>query len=85
MSTISRLKNINGTVHWAVEGKVACGYIATHASWLAPTVERVTCKRCAAQFGSDEANTAADQPYVNEHRARRDAERAARQAARQAS
>lgn len=80
-SPANRLKNWTGTVHYAVNGKVACGKVATHSSYLAPSVATVTCERCIAQFGADEAGHV-DPPLVQEHVVRRAAERAARRAAR---
>jgi hypothetical protein len=82
----NRLKNWNGTVHYAtMYGEVACGHIQTHASWLAPTVEDVTCSRCISQYGEGEQTGQTDAPMVNEHVAKRAAERAARRAAREAT
>lgn len=82
--TPNRLKNVNGTVHYAGEaGNPACGPISTHNSWLAPTVADVTCLRCIARLGHHEPSGLTDTPYVDPHVARRAAERAARRAARQ--
>ena len=49
----NRVKNWTGTVHYADGGKPACGPVKTHASWLEPTIETVTCERCIAKFGED--------------------------------
>jgi hypothetical protein len=81
----NRVKNWNGTVHYTAEdGAPACGAIATHSSWLVPTVATVTCARCIAKCGHDEPGHVDPMPAVDTHVARRTAERAARQAAREA-
>lgn len=81
MTTTERLKNHNGTVHVARNGAAACGPLRTHRSWLRPTVEDVTCKRCREMFACDDHGLT-DPVYVNPHIARREAERAVRMAAR---
>lgn len=78
----NRLKNWNGTVHYADNGTPACGPVLTHSTWLSPSVATVTCARCIAKFGADEPGHE-DAPVVDENVARRAAERAARQATRQ--
>lgn len=78
----NRLKNWTGTVHWARDGKPVCGHLATHSSYLTPSVATVNCKRCIALNGGDVPGYE-DAPVVQEHVARRAAERAARRAARQ--
>jgi hypothetical protein len=80
----NRLKNWTGTVHYSDErGAVACGPVATHASYLRHTVEDVNCKRCIAKCGADEITGQTDPAPVAEHVARRATERAARRAARE--
>jgi hypothetical protein len=75
----NRLKNWNGTVHYATGGRP----VATGDGWLVPSVATVTCKRCIARYGAGEAGHE-DAPVVNPNIARRAAERAARQARRNA-
>lgn len=81
----NRLKNWTGTVHYSDErGGVACGPVATHASYLRPTVEDVNCERCIARFGHDEQTGQSDPlPHADEHVERRARERAERRAERQ--
>jgi hypothetical protein len=52
---LTRLRNWNGTVHWAIEGRVVCGPLASHDALLRPSTVTVTCKRCVARFGSGSA------------------------------
>lgn len=73
----NRLKNWTGTVHYAIDGRPACGPLQTHESYLAPSVATVTCARCIAKLGADEPGHV-DPPIVQEHVARRAAERAER-------
>lgn len=80
----NRLKNVNGTVHWAVDGKPMCGRLATASAWLTPSVATVTCLRCIKINGGDVAGHVDPPVEDNPHRARREAERAARRAARTA-
>lgn len=76
-SSQNRLKNWNGTVHYADNGQPACGPVITASSWLAPSVASVTCARCIAKYGEDEPGHT-DPEVVDENVARRAAERAAR-------
>lgn len=75
------LRNWNGTVHYSMDGTTpACGPLATHGSWLAPSDEPATCERCLARFGVVEVEPLpVAEPSPRE---RREAERAARRAAR---
>lgn len=82
----NRIKNHTGTVHYAdLAGNVACGHVATHRKWLAPSVATVTCARCIAQFGADEPGHVDPVIDHNPHATRRAAERAARRAERDAN
>lgn len=76
-----KIKNWNETVHYALNGAPACSPVATHKSWLAPSVATVTCERCIAKFGPDTPGLT-DEPQIDANVARRAAERAARRAAR---
>ncbi len=80
----NRIKSWTGTVHFATEkGHIACGPVKTDSSYLAWTVEDVTCGKCIARFGADEVTGQSDpDPVQDPNIARRAAERAARRAAR---
>lgn len=80
-----RLRNWNGTVHYAANGTPACGPVATHRSWLAPSVATVTCERCIARFGADEPGKVDPTFDLYPEATARAAERAARRAARDAA
>lgn len=80
----NRVKNWTEVVHYANNGIPACGSVRTAKGWLKPSIATVTCGKCIAMYGADEAGhvdpPAADDP----HRARRLAERDARREAREA-
>jgi hypothetical protein len=84
--TTYRLRNWTGTVHYAINGKPACGPVKTASSWITRTTETVTCEKCLARYGVDHSGTDSNELYVPdpalEARDRRAAERAARIAAR---
>lgn len=82
----NRTKSYTGTVHFAhANGRPACSPVRTHAGWLLPTIEDVTCLRCIAIFGADEPTDLRDPaPARDPHVVRREQERAARRRARNA-
>jgi hypothetical protein len=80
-SAQNRTKNYTGTVHYAdSDGKPACG-TQVHG-WNMPSVATVTCSRCIASYGEDEAGYVDKETthYADDHAARRAKERAARMA-----
>jgi hypothetical protein len=51
---VNRVASWTGTVHYADGyGRPACGPVKTHSSWLVPTADTVTCKRCISQYGDE--------------------------------
>ena len=83
---MQKIRNWTGTVHYTADGQTpACGPIATHKSWSSLTLTQVTCAKCISRFGEDHDHSEDPKDEITLAREAREAERAARQAARKAA